>query len=117
MKITVTVDDRALRARLAAVRMAGPGAYTAAAKAGAVVVRDELERQAPKRTGKAAEDIAVDAQDGSAEIGPRSRWYLRFHEKGTSKMAAHPFVESSVEAVADQAGQSAGKAYLSKVGL
>ncbi len=121
MKVTATIDDRELRARLASIKTQSPAAYKAAAEAGGKTIRDELEREAPKHTGKAAKDIAVEAtaagSGATAEIGPRRRWYLRLHEKGTAKMAAHPFVEPSIETVGDDAAEDAGKAYLKKVGL
>lgn len=122
MKTRVWIDDHVLNRRLAEIRLRRRQALAAGAAAGAEPVRDELRATAPRKTGEGAEHIDVQprkatSNKGHADIGQRDRWYLRYQDKGTRKMAAHPFVEDSVEAAVDEAADKAGRAYLKEVGL
>lgn len=102
-----------------------------AVRAGAQVVRDEIEARAPVKTGKLARNIVVSsgrAPAGEAVAGVRIRgvnpagtnsdtttkannrnnaFYWRFVELGTSKMAAHPFVRPAYDARQEEASQAA----------
>ena len=117
MNIKVTVNDAQLQRRLAQIRMSESRAATKAAEAAAEVVRDGLRETAPKATGEGAQDIEYDAKAGHADIGQQDKWYLRYHEKGTSIMAAHPFVAETAESTAEEAANKAGLAYLKGVGM
>jgi len=119
LNIKVTVNDAQLQRRLAQIRAGGTSAKRAAAETAAEVIRGELEIRAPKATGEGAESIEWTSKGkaGHADIGQQDKWYLRYHEKGTSKMPPHPFVEEAVDAVSDEAAHKAGLAYLEDVGL
>lgn len=122
MKINVSVDDRMLQRRLAEIKLKRRQALAAAAMAGAEPIRDELRATAPRNTGQGARAIDIQPRTattnaGHADIGQRDRWYLRYHEKGTRKMGAQPFVEESVDAVIGEAKDKAGRAYLKEIGL
>ena len=123
MGVTVTLDDRELRAALRRIKGETKAARKAAVEAAAAVVVPALQEAAPKASGKAAGSITADpvraTGDGaSVEIGPTGRfWYLRLHEKGTSKMGAQPFVEPTIDSQVDELVTTAGSAYLKEIGL
>ena len=117
MKIGVTVDDRALQRRLVEIKLKRGQAGKAATRAIAEDVQDELKANAPKATGAGAGLIGIEQNGTHADIGQRKAWYLRYHEKGTRKMSAQPFVEESVESVMDRAKDKGGRAYLKELGL
>ncbi len=102
-----------------------------ATRAGAEVIRDEVEQNAPERTGKLKRNIVVASErsmPGTAVAGIRIRgtnargtnsdtstktgdknnaFYWRFIELGTSKMVAHPFVRPAFDAREAEATQVA----------
>jgi HK97 gp10 family phage protein len=65
-------------------------------------IEDDAQVAAPKRTGAGARSIAHEL--GHDERGSyvrvawdRRHFYLQFHEFGTSKMNAHPFLRPAAE--------------------
>lgn len=121
--MSVKIDDSQLIAAIARIKGQSQAAYRAGVEAGAKHLADRLKESAPKRTGKAAATITmgeITATDtnAEAEIGPTgARWYLRFHEEGTSKMSAHPFIGPTVGAEQDEIARKAGEAFLTALGL
>ena len=92
--------DRALQ------ELAWPAARRALRKGmrkGANVVRDEARAKAPVKTGNLKRKIRTrerSEQDGNMRFAvevPRSAFYGRFLEYGTSKMAAKPFLRPAAE--------------------
>lgn len=74
----------------------------AALRESAKPVQETARRLAPKDTGRGARGISIDVrvQDGfmRAFIGASKKaWYLGFHETGTSKMGARPFLRPALE--------------------
>ena len=71
----------------------------AAAAAAVGVLRPEVERRAPRLSGKLADSIEDERTATSAQhylvLGV---FYGRFVEFGTSKMAARPFIRPSIDA-------------------
>ncbi len=100
-----------------------------ATRAGAEVIRDEVDENAPERKGKLKRNIMVASErsiPGTAVAGIRIRgtnasgtnsdittkagdknnaFYWRFIELGTSKMLAHPFVRPAFDAKEVEASQ------------
>jgi HK97 gp10 family phage protein len=67
-------------------------------------IAEDIARQvaeaAPRESGQAAASIHVEpSRDGEGfEVGPGpAGFYLRFHELGTSRMSARPFVRPLVD--------------------
>ena len=93
-------------------QLAWPAARRALRKgmrAGANVVRNEARTKAPKRTGNLKRKIRTRerSEEGgnmrfSVEI-PRSAFYGRFIEYGTSQMAAKPFLRPAAENKTEEA--------------
>jgi len=85
-----------------------------AVQVGAQPIVDEAKRLAPKRTGALAESIQQ--QDGKMQQGRanidvsygRKRWYGGLIERGTSKMAAKPYLRPALEAKAQEATDAIG---------
>ncbi|AOM42625.1 HK97-gp10 family putative phage morphogenesis protein [Xenorhabdus hominickii] len=100
--------------------------------AGAKILRDETRHRAPVRTGRLKKNIVAanrkTGRNGTVSSGvyvrgsnqsgtnsdtkmkkndPRNAYYWRFLEKGTSKMAAKPFIDPAFEAKADEAAEAA----------
>lgn len=80
-------------------------AESKALKAGAEVLQKEIIRRAPRDTGTLSERIIISRvknKDGMryVEVGPDKSvaWRAKFHEYGTSKMSAKPFMAPAVEA-------------------
>ena len=98
--------DRALQ------ELAWPAARRALRKGmrkGANVVRDEARAKAPKKTGNLKRKIRTRErrEEGgdmrfAVEV-PRSAFYGRFIEYGTSKMAAKPFLRPAAENKTEEA--------------
>lgn len=98
--------DRALQ------ELAWPAARRALRKGmrkGANVVRDEARAKAPVRTGNLKRRIRTRErreENGDLRFAievPRSAFYGRFLEYGTSKMAAKPFLRPAAEAKTEEA--------------
>lgn len=79
-----------------------------AALAGADIVKKEAGTRAPRRRGLLAGHIVLQPGDkgkmsASALVGPdKKRFYGRFVELGTSKMAAEPFLFPAFESKKDE---------------
>jgi len=103
-----------------------------ATRAGAEVLRQEVEDRAPILTGKLKKNVVVVTQKGRrrGEIAsgvhirgvnpdtgnsdnkmkasnPRNAFYWRFVELGTSNMSAHPFVRPAFDTRQEEATQAA----------
>lgn len=71
--------------------------------AGAEIVRADASRRAPRRTGKLAESIVAELQEGksgrkSAVIGPNEEaFYGSFVELGRSNQAAQPYLRPALD--------------------
>lgn len=91
------------------------------AKAGAEPVREEAERLVPRRTKTGQQRIVAPVKERSrfrarAHVGPvKKRWYLRFHEFGTSKMGARPFLRPAKDAKATESQKAMGQAFRDEV--
>ncbi|PHM45879.1 HK97 gp10 family phage protein [Xenorhabdus mauleonii] len=108
--------------------------------AGAKILRDETRSRAPVRTGKLRKNIVATnrrmGRDGTISAGvsvrgtnpsgtnsdtgmkkndPKNAYYWRFLEKGTSKMAAKPFIDPAFEAKADDAAEAVFAAALKAI--
>jgi HK97 gp10 family phage protein len=86
-------------------RAEGPGMVLAMA-AGAAVVAADAKDKAPKRTQELAESIRVVVRfEKSTVLGHIGTdvFYGRFQEKGTRKMAAHPYLRPALDASEDEA--------------
>lgn len=74
--------------------------------AGARIVTEAVRNRAPVRTGKLQDKgITYEVKDETvAEIGwTKDGFYGRFHEYGTSKMAARPYMRPAFEASKEEA--------------
>src|SRR5690554_1594084 len=94
--------DRAARQLILLDKVIGASLEEAAA-AGAAVIRDEVEQRAPRgATGDLAESVDDRPDESSANRATHlvfvGKYYGYFHEYGTSKMAAHPFLRPAVDA-------------------
>lgn len=102
-----------------------------ATRAGAEVIKEEIDNNAPELTGKLKRNIVVISGKGSpgeAVAGihirgrnpktgnsdnsmktnsPNNAFYWRFLEEGTSKMPAHPFIRPSYDSKQEEAAQAA----------
>lgn len=74
----------------------------AAAAAAVGVLRPEVERRAPRLSGKLADSIEDEPGERTATSAQHylvlGVFYGRFVEFGTSKMAARPFIRPSIDA-------------------
>lgn len=85
-------------------------ALTSALSAGARVILREAKANAPRRTGALFRALRVrtarsrehQGRDAFVYFGKRT-FYGRFHERGTVKMAARPFMGPALEAKAQEA--------------
>ncbi|MGF7429586.1 HK97 gp10 family phage protein [Thermoanaerobacterium thermosaccharolyticum] len=74
-----------------------------AASSAAEVVKDAASKKAPRRTGKLARSMVYKTKEKSKTgveivIGPdKDAFYGLFHEYGTSKMPAHPFLRPALD--------------------
>lgn len=96
-----------LRAIDAAVRAALP----AAAAAGAKPIAVEAKVRAPRgATGELAESIDDEPVEQLQHMATHAvvakRYYGRFQEYGTKKMAAQPFLRPAADAKAEEAGEA-----------
>lgn len=69
-------------------------------------VDDRARQRAPKDTGKGAFSIhseaVLDGPEWTVRIGwDRERFYMYFHEAGTRKLPARPFLVPALEGVAE----------------
>lgn len=92
-----------------------------ATRAGAIVFRDAIRQNAPIRSGKMRRSISVDtARNANAATSgvtfKKIRGFYPFYwwiiEKGSSKMAANPFVRGSFDANIEAAEKAAGETYI-----
>lgn len=90
----------------------------AAGLAGGQIIADDARRRAPKDTGKAARSIApriVRSTRHEVEIaigpGHKEGWYLIFHELGTSKLPAKPFLRPAFDNNINRAVNEARKVF------
>lgn len=91
-----------------------------AARAAVKPIIQDARTKAPKRTGKAAKSIhaSIKGTNGKVEakIGPRPKYfYLQFHELGTSKMSARPFLRPALDGNAQNATRAFGEAFADEV--
>lgn len=84
--------------------------------AGAEVVRDEAQRLAPKRTGRGAAGIKVEADQVSgsrttAKVGydKKDAWHMGFQELGTLHHAAQPHLRPALDTKKGQAVREVGR--------
>lgn len=90
---------------------------TAAAKAGAELIRDEAERLAPRDTGQLAESELIrvegrqsDSSEVVVKIGPdKDSFYGRFQEFGTAFHPAQPFLRPALKATQEEAAKVSAK--------
>jgi HK97 gp10 family phage protein len=107
---------------------------------GAKILRDETRKRAPVRTGKLKKNIMASnrrvQRDGSVSSGvyvrgsnksgtnsdttlkkddPRNAYYWRFLEKGTSHMAAKPFIDPAFDSKSEEAAEAAFKVALKAI--
>ncbi|MGD6897111.1 HK97-gp10 family putative phage morphogenesis protein [Bacillus infantis] len=72
-----------------------------ALKEGANHLRDKIEENAPRRSGKLASEVIVgDIKDGNVQVGIDQQgeaFYGHFLEFGTKKMKAQPFMAPTLE--------------------
>lgn len=100
-------------------------------RAGADVIKEEIDNTAPELTGKLKKNIVVifgKGASGSVVAGihirgrnpktgnsdntmktdsPNNAFYWRFLEEGTSKMSAHPFIRPAFDSKQDEAASAA----------
>lgn len=123
MTMTAKIDCSQLDEAVSGIVSRSTEAQAEAALAGAKFLVPILQQAAPRRTGKAAKTITAERTGyeqgyATAGVGPTgARWYLRFHETGTSKMSARPFVEPNVLAKSEEMHKEIGKAYLKQLGV
>lgn len=87
---------------------------TAAAKAGALIVRDQARRRAPRDTGDLAGGITMrvsakqtDVHEATVDVGPdKKQFYGFFQEFGTAHNRKQPFLIPSLEDNRDQITQA-----------
>ena len=87
-----------------------------ALRAGAEILREEIERRAPRSTykGKHLADHVIVSKivNGKIKVGfHKDFFYARFLEWGTSKMPAQTFVEPAFNAVKDKVTVAMAKVY------
>ncbi len=87
-----------------------------AALAGAAVVRAEAERLAPRRTGRGAAGIKVQATQTSsssqkAEIGydRKTAWHMLFQELGTRHHSARPHLRPALDTKKGESVREVGR--------
>lgn len=80
-----------------------------ALRAGGAVVKEAVAGEAPRRSGtlqKSIQASRVKTREGikQVEVGPNKEgWYGQFHEMGTVRMPANPFMSRGYQASKDQA--------------
>lgn len=100
-------DIEKLQKRLDEMGRKGSILENKALLAGAEVINKEIIRNAPERTGHAKKYLKVSkvtkekgikvVKVGISKGDNSEAFYLKFHEYGTSKMAARPFMRPSFE--------------------
>lgn len=93
-----------------------------ALKAGAEIIRDEIERNTPvsNRRGDHAKDHIVvgEMKDDAVEIGPdKKHFYLKYAELGTSKQPAQGFMERSFNSAKGEAQSKVAEVIREELGL
>lgn len=85
-----------------------------ALEAGAEIIAKEVRNRAPVLSGNLRDNgITYEIREDAAEIGwTDAGFYGRFHEYGTSKMAAKPYMRPAFEAVKDEAVKAMRKELL-----
>lgn len=95
--------------------------------AGAEVINKEIVKNAPKRTGHAKKFLKISkvskekgikiVKIGISKGDNSEAFYLKFHEYGTSKMAARPFMRPAFERKRKEALEAAHKVIKEGLGL
>lgn len=90
-------------------------ALKAGVKAAGEIVRKDASARAPVRTGKLSRNIILVEEDNkenpAVKIGPAKKvFYGKFIERGTSKMAARPFLRPALDENKDAIRQEIAKA-------
>lgn len=92
-----------------------------ALKAGAEIIRDEIERNVPEseRSDHAKDHIVIGGiEDDVIKIGPdKKHFYLMFPEFGTSKQPAQGFVERSFNGSKAEAQRKIAEVIREELGL
>lgn len=115
----ISFDDRALMGQLEELgRVEQRAVLRKGLRAGSNVVRDDARNRAPRgETGRGEKSIVssvkVTGRQATATIGFKSKgagYYIRFHETGTSKMPARPFLRPAADANTGRIGEEMEKA-------
>ncbi len=84
----------------------------AAFMAAGAIVRDEAAARAPRLTGRLSEGMTLEweGRKHRAKVGPhKDTYYGDFLERGTSRMAAHPFLRPALDARREDAFRAMAK--------
>jgi HK97 gp10 family phage protein len=85
-----------------------------AGRKGAMLIRDDASRRAPRLTGALANNMTISTKKETNEsitvsVGPTKReFYGRFQEKGTKFINARPFLEPAIQTKGDEAASVFG---------
>ena len=117
MAAPMLIGDKQLLRRFAALQREAQGVVlSGAAVAGAVVVRDEAARLAPRLTGRGAENIDIESVKTSRTLATvnigynkTKAWWLRFQELGTKFHAAQPHLRPALDTKRGEAVASVGR--------
>ena len=102
-RVELTGMDELLKELYAIGEKVATRAENKALREGAEVLRQEISNRAPRKTGKLAGNIVksgIKTKDGvkCIEIGPdKEVFYGLYHEFGTTKMRARPFIAPALE--------------------
>ena len=102
-KIDLTGMDELLKELYAIGEKVATRAENKALREGAEMLRQEISNRAPRKTGKLAANIVktgVKIKNGVRyiEVGPgKNVFYGLYHELGTTKMPARPFIGPALE--------------------
>ena len=108
MKVDIDFSDiDRLQERLNEIGKKGAKLENEALLAGAEIINKEVVNNAPEKTGKAKKYLKVSkvtkekgikiVKIGISKADNSEAFYLKFHEYGTSKMSARPFMRPAFE--------------------